>query len=147
MSDSTPIQEQSQDTSNLISSLLSNPESLSKINEIIKKHTSSANRDNSPLVNDYNDISSEDTENIGKNGVNNDNNSPTSQNQTSQESNQNPLGIFSFLSSKKLESLTFKDEQITLLLAIRPYLSEHRKELIDSFINFNKITKIFKNLS
>ena len=147
MSDSTPIQEQSSDPSNLISTLLSSPESLSKINEIIEKHTSSINRDDSPLSSDHSDISSKSADNINKNDINSDNSSTTSQNQASQESNQNPLGIFSFLSSKKFESLAFKDEQITLLLAIRPYLSEHRKELIDTFIKMNRLGSIFKNLT
>lgn len=147
MSESSSVKEPSSDLSTLLSSLLSSPDALSKISEIIDRHTNSQNGDIPPQDNDL--------------SVDNDNNiqiadsntsiskdiSPTSQNQEKESPSENPLGFLSLLSSEKLGSLSLKKEQINLLLAVRPYLSEHRRELIDGFIKFSKIAGIFKNLS
>ena len=147
MSESSSVKEPSSDLSTLLSSLLSSPDALSKISEIIDRHTNSQNRDIPPQDNDL--------------SVDNDNNiqiadsntsiskdiSPTSQNQEKESPSENPLGFLSLLSSEKLGSLSLKKEQINLLLAVRPYLSEHRRELIDGFIKFSKIAGIFKNFS
>lgn len=144
MSDSSSTSPQFQDVSELMHSLLSNPDSLSKISKIIENYTSSASGDNSPPADNL-DVQKETTNNTFKESKElSSNSSPTFQNSTKPE---NPFGMLSFLSSEKLQSLAFKDEQIALLLAIRPYLSEHRKELIDSFISFSKITKLLKNIS
>lgn len=147
MSESSSVQEPSTDLATLLSSLLSSPDSLSKISEIIDKRTNLENRDNSP----QNNIFSTNDDDITK-AVENSTDvlkdiSPTPQNEEKENQSENPLGFLSFLSSERLSSLSLKQEQINLLLAVRPYLSEHRRELIDGFIKFSKIAGIFKNLS
>ena len=137
----------STDISGLISHLISSPDSISKISKIIEEHTSKENRDISPPSNNFDQESADDSNYLSHSSDNKEVDSPTFSNSGSFVDKPNPLGIFSFLSSKKLDSLTLKDEQATLLLAIRPYLSEHRQELIDSFINLSKIAKIFTKLS
>ena len=145
MSSDAIDQSPNQDVSSLLSTLLSSPESLSKIGDIIAKHTKEENRDFSPpnqqnpqttsnISNIFDEIShkSEDT-------------STTSQNEIKEHTPENPLDFLSFLPSEKLSFLAIKDEQIALLLAIRPYLSEHRREVIDAFLKISKIAKIFSS--
>ena len=147
MSESSQNSTDFSDTAKVLSSLLSNPDLLSKIGDVIQKHTNTEIRDTPPQSDDFNvDIKNNvDISNI--NTSNSDYNSPTLENEEKENSNENPLNFLSILSSEKLNFLSFKQEQISLLLAIRPYLSDHRKDLIDGFIKINKIADIFKNLS
>ena len=39
-----------------------------------------------------------------------------------------------------------KDRRIALLLALRPYLSPHRREIVDYLVKMNKLGEIFKSL-
>ena len=137
----------SQDVATLLTTMISNPDLLSKIGEIISKHTNPENRDEAPQKSDF----SENIEDSRK--ENNDylseskDYSTTTQNTGIPFGSENPLGFLSFFASEKLGSLAFKDEQIALLLAMRPYLSDHRRELIDGFVKLHKIAGIFKNIS
>jgi hypothetical protein len=137
----------STDLSSLLGSLISNPEALSKIGEIISNATSTQEGDNPPhsikIESNLEDSSSqiEETSTINK-GV-----SPTFQNSNSNDILLKLPKILSKLSSEKGENSIATKQQIALLLAIRPYLSEHRKELIDTFIKMNRLGAIFKNLT
>ena len=146
MSSDTIDHSPNQDASSLLSALLSSPESLSKIGEIIAERTKDKNRDFSPpnqqlspnasnISNNTNDISN-DLKNV----------STTKENTNEDTAPENSLNFLSFLSSEKLNFPTIKDEQIALLSAIRPYLSEHRREVIDAFIKISKIAKIFSSI-
>ena len=144
MSESTS---QSPDVATLLASMMSSPESLSKIGEIISKHTNREEWDSAPQV------MGESTTSVGNDGEFNrssttfEDNRPTDQNSKNESQGDNPLNFLSFFASEKFTSLALKDEQIALLLAMRPYLSKHRRELIDGFIKLQKIAGIFKNLS
>ena len=146
MSSDAIDQSPNQDVSSLLSTLLSSPESLSKIVDIIAKHTKEENRDFSPP----NQQNSQTTSNISnifdEIPHKSEDASTTSQNEIKEHTPENPLDFLSFLSSEKLSFLAIKDEQIALLLAIRPYLSEHRREVIDAFIKISKIAKIFSSI-
>lgn len=39
-----------------------------------------------------------------------------------------------------------KDRRITLLLALRPYLSPHRRDIVDYLVKMNKLGELFKSL-
>lgn len=145
MSSDTIDQSPNQDVSSLLSTLLSSPESLSKIGDIIAKHTKEENRDFSP-PNQQNPQNTSNISNIFDEIPHiSEDASTTSQNEIKEHTPDNPLDFLSFLSSEKLNFLAIKDEQIALLLAIRPYLSEHRREVIDAFLKIRKIAKIFSS--
>ena len=139
MSETTPNANNSPDISTLLSSLLSNPETLSKINGILSKYTSSENRDNSPLTPQNNKSSEEIIATIGNNNINSSNEPPTEQ---VLKSNEIPFDFTKIASlfGEGIDPQKYQNkEQIALLLAIRPYLSPRRRELIDAFIKFNRI--------
>ena len=146
MSSDTIDHSPNQDASSLLSALLSSPESLSKIGEIIAERTKDENRDFSPP----NQQLSPNASNISNNTneIPNDlkNAFTTKENTNEDNAPENSLNFLSFLSSEKLNFPTIKDEQIALLSAIRPYLSEHRREVIDAFIKISKIAKIFSSI-
>ena len=135
------------DVSGLLSSLLSNPEAFSKMSNIISNLTSSVNSTNPPQSNDNNGVNAELADNIENNTTNSKEHSPTFQNQDVTNILPKIPEILSKISSVKAEDSVATKQQIALLLAIKPYLSEHRKELIDTFIKMNKFGAIFKNLT
>ena len=147
MSDTSQSPSSSPDITDILSSLFSNPDSLSKIGDIISKHTSSESRDNPPQEDVFFNKIPNDTlnNNIDISSLNTE--FPTNQNNTQQAFKENPLDFLSLFSSEKFRGLAIKDEQIALLCAIRPYLSDHRREMIDGFIKLGKIAKIFQNIS
>ena len=135
------------DVSGLLKSLLSNPEAFSKMSNIISNLASSANSTNPPQSNDNNGVNEELADNIENNTTNSKEYSPTFQNQDVTNILPKIPEILSKISSVKAEDSIATKQQIALLLAIKPYLSEHRKELIDTFIKMNKFGAIFKNLT
>ena len=145
MSSDTIDQSPNQDVSSLLSTLLSSPESLSKIGDIIAEHTKEENRDFSPPNQQNFQTASNISNNFDEIPHKSEDASTTSQNEIKEHTPENPLDFLSFLSSEKLSFLAIKDEQIALLLAIRPYLSEHRREVIDAFLKISKIAKIFSS--
>ena len=135
------------DVSGLLKSLLSNPEAFSKMSNILSNLTSSTNSINPPQINDNNGVNEELADNIENNTTNSKEYSPTFQNQDVTNILPKIPEILSKISSTKAEDSIATKQQIALLLAIKPYLSEHRKELIDTFIKMNKFGAIFKNLT
>ena len=135
------------DVSGLLGSLLSNPEAFSKMSNIISNLASSANSTNPPQSNDNNGVNEELADNIENNTTNSKEYSPTFQNQDVTDILPKIPEILSKISSVKAEDSIATKQQIALLLAIKPYLSEHRKEIIDTFIKMNKFGAIFKNLT
>lgn len=135
------------DVSGLLGSLLSNPEAFSKMSNILSNLTSSTNSINPPQSNDNNGVNEELADNIENNTTNSKEYSPTFQNQDVTNILPKIPEILSKISSAKAEDSVATKQQIALLLAIKPYLSEHRKELIDTFIKMNKFGAIFKNLT
>lgn len=135
------------DVSSLIGTLISNPDSLSKMSEILAKATSSMQSGESPPSEEIS-ANSEADKTINDNFTQNSENSPpTFQNSDAGEIISKLPHILSKLSSVKAEDSIATKQQIALLLAIRPYLSDHRKELIDTFIKMNHLGAIFKNLA
>ena len=125
--------------SDILSTLLSSPESISKISEVISKYTSSQNDSNSPPEAQNSEELEESIDNTEQKRSDSYDDAPTEQVFKS--------GNFAFDFSK-LASLfgsgtdgqkSQNKEQIALLLAIRPYLSPRRKELIDSFVKFSRL--------
>lgn len=135
------------DASTLISNLLSNPDAISKIGNIISKLSESSNDTYSPPK-DENTI---DDNNTSRQNESNNSNieefPPTLQNLDMSRVLSKLPAIISNFSSEKGENFFANKQQIALLLAIRPYLSKHRQELIDTFIKMNRLGAIFKNLT
>lgn len=147
MSEATEKETQSTDLSALIGNLLSNPEALSKMSNIIANIKKSENGDNPPPNSNNININDGSSLKINENEDNVDNVSTTFQNsEISGELSKLPE-ILSKLSSSNFENSIADKQQIALLLAIRPYLSEHRKELIDTFIKMNHLGSIIKKLT
>lgn len=137
----------STDISSLFSGLLSNPEALSKISNIISKIGANENGDNSPPNPDVSTNSQDFSENSDPEVPPTEDSSPTFQNFDISTILSKAPDILSKLSNIKTENSIADKHQIALLLAIRPYLSERRKELIDTFIKMNKFSSIFMSLS
>ena len=135
------------DVSTLITNLLSNPETISKIGNIISNIGEATNEESSPLQ--YKNINNDDafSTHQDRNTPNVNNLSPTSKNIDTSAILSKIPEILSNFSSEKPENSLANKQQIALLLAIRPYLSEHRQELIDTFIKMNRLGAIFKNLT
>ena len=147
MTESIGEAQASNDLSSLLGSLILNPEALSKIGEIISNATSVQNEDNSPHSPQKENNSEETPPQIDNSTTNIKAIPPTFQNPNSNDILLKLPKILSKLSSEKGENSIATKQQIALLLAIRPYLSEHRKELIDTFIKMNRLGAIFKNLT
>ena len=131
-----------------LSSLLSSPETLSKMSEIIERH-SLVNSGGHPPQSEAKDESFFNNSDI-INGESKDfeDSSPTVQNEDLEKKTSSPLNFLSVFSSMGLDKIGAKnDERTALLLAIRPFLSERRREMIDSFISIGKIASVFKNIS
>ena len=138
---------QSFDLSSLIGTLFSNPEALSKIGNIISKIGESENNTNSPQITDYSANNANNNENQSNYSDKSNAPSPTSENIEHNNIVSKLPDILSKITSSTAENSVENKQQIALLLAIRPYLSEHRKELIDTFIKMNRLGSIFKNLT
>jgi hypothetical protein len=136
----------SKDLASIVSGLISNPNIISKINNILDNIDTASNSNNSPPSNNISS-NEEESENDNSNiHVNPNDNSPTFQNLDMGNFISKIPDIFSKLSSASNENSIATKQQINLLLAVRPYLSERRKELIDSFIKINKFSSIFMSL-
>lgn len=131
----------------LFGSLISNPSAIAKIGEIIEKAAGSQSGDNSPPNSNNLSDTQGNTSNKENISASIDSHIPTFQNSESNNILSKLPSIISKLSSSKDEFSIATKEQIALLLAIRPYLSERRKELIDTFIKMNRLSNIFKNLT
>ena len=130
----------------VVSNLISSPETMSKIKNILENIEPSKDSNNPPP---YTNTSSDIEDNSDKsqnNIVDSSDYSPTFQNIDIGNFIAKMPDILSNLSSLKPENSIANKQQINLLLAVRPYLSERRKELIDSFIKINKFSSIFMSL-
>ena len=131
----------------LLSALLSNPDTMSKIGSIISKFTDSANRDNSPPNQENLNIHENSKENEHQFLQNDSNNPPHINTAPNLDIVSKLPDLISLLSSQNSQISQQTKQQNTLLLASRPYLSEHRQQLIDSFIKFSRLGEILKKLS
>ena len=135
------------DLQTLISGLISNPEALSKISNIISQIEV---KENSPLSPTNDEILSNNQENSNhfqEENTESSISSPTFTNFDISNFISKMPNIVSKLSSASSENSIINKQQIALLLAVRPYLSERRKELIDTFIKMNKLGAIFMNFT
>ena len=139
MSEASTNSSSTQNVSTIISGLLSNPESLSKISEIISKYTSSENGSNSPLDAQNMEDSEEEINDIDKNHSDSHSDNPTEQVFKNGDFPFDFTKIVSLFGSGIDGQKPQNKEQIALLLASRPYLSPRRKELIDSFVKFSRL--------
>ncbi len=147
MSEITPNSALSPDVATLFSTLLSNLETLSKISGILSKYKSEEIENNSP-PDVQNDKETEETvAEVDTNDADLPKESPTEQ---VFKNNENAFDFSKIASlfgggidSKKSQN----KEQIALLLAIKPYLSPRRNELIDSFIKITNFSEILKNIN
>lgn len=127
----------------LLLSLFSDPSALSKIEGVLAKHgisSDQADRRNSPL----NDETNEKAANFDINAGEERGAPPTFKKDDIGELSGALPGILSLLP----KNLPCADpRQTALLLAIKPYLSQKRAELIDGFLKFERIGSLIKNLS
>ena len=147
MSESSHENNNLKDLSTLFSSLVSNPEIMSTMGNIISNLSANQNDVTPPLNDNFQGNNENSNENNENNIVNNEENSPTFQNLDPSDILSKIPNILSNFSSTKAEDSIATKQQIALLLAIRPYISERRKELIDTFIKMSKLGAIFKNLT
>lgn len=135
------------DFSALISNLISNPETLSKIGDIVSKIGVGESSSTPPLSNSNTVNSSSISTTISNISEYNENTPPTFQKEDNENFATKLPEILNKITESNQENSTENKQQIALLLAIRPYLSDHRKELIDTFIKMNRLGSIFKNLT
>ena len=147
MSESGIIEGHSQDISGALFSFLSNPDAIGKLSGILSKYTNASDNTNSPQGEDFskeNDTSdTQSDENIAVSSTS----SPTNKNSSNLNLGLDFSKIASILGGNSPEKAQKNKEQIALLLAIRPYLSPRRQELIDSFIKINHIGEILNKIS
>ena len=147
MSESGTIEGHSQDVSGAFFSFLSNPDAIEKMSEILSKYTSTSESNNSPQSEDFTkEDGASDTQN-GENGAISSASSPTNKNSGNSNSSFDFSKIASIFGANSPEKAQKNKEQIALLLAIRPYLSPRRQELIDSFIKINHIGEILNKIN
>ena len=144
MSENAQENSTSQNAINVLSSILSSPNSISKMRDIISKYTNDENRDSSPQENELSSTFSKSTSETEDLNNNISDKSPTEENkESSDSSHSSPLdimSIFQYMSNGKNDN---NDKHTALLLAVRPYLSKRRQELLDTLISIGKIGKIF----
>lgn len=131
----------------MLSALLSNPDTMSKIGNIISKFTDSNNGVNSPQSQDNTNISDNTEEKEREFSQNSSDSSPLTNVAPNLDIASHLPDLISLLSGQNSQVSQQTKQQNALLLAIRPYLSEHRQQLIDSFIKFSRFGEIFKKLS
>ncbi|MBO5715901.1 MAG: hypothetical protein J6S23_05865 [Clostridia bacterium] len=147
MSESTEKTSETANPTQLISALLSNPETLSKLSGILSKFTTGENITNSPPQNTLE--ANVDNKGADNNEIINANSdiSPTEPISSNSNSNIDFSKIAPIFSMLNAPSKAKNNRQIALLLAIKPYLSPRRKELIDSFIKITNFSEILKNIN
>ena len=131
----------------LLSALLSNPDSLSKLSAILSKFTSEENGTVSPPKSNLDKIMDNAQDNHDQNIDDIENISPTEPTKSTIDSSMDFSKIITILSTISHPQKPQNNRQIALLLAIKPYLSARRKDLIDSFIQITNFSEIFKNFS
>ncbi len=135
------------DLATILGGLMSNPELTSKMGEILSGLSSAKKDDNSPPSDENSSNNTTDKEETMDVSQKDDISFPTFHNSDMGNILAKLPQIISNLSGEKDENSLASKQQIALLLAIRPYLSQHRQELIDTFIKMNRFGAIFKNLS
>ena len=130
-----------------LSELLSNPEIIGKLTSVISQLSASGNfhippldTDNKPTSNDTPTTS----DHISENTSDNISTSDTSDISSILSKIPNILSLFS---DNKQSSSILDSNQKALLNALRPYLSEKRRELIDLFIKMDRFGSIFKTIA
>ena len=97
MSENTQENSSSQSAANVLSSILSNPDAIAKMRDIIDKHTNKENRDTSPQNNDYSSVNSSETSAFENLDGNSSNQFPTEQNEENNDfASSSPLDICQF---------------------------------------------------
>lgn len=131
----------------LLSSLLSDTETLSRLTSVLGMLGNLGIGSSSPQGGENAaEIGVEQSQNA-ENTVEDDASSPTLKIEDGLGISQKLPDILSLLSSQKPRESAVDDRRIALLLAIKPYLSPRRGELIDSFIQLNRLGGILRSLS
>ena len=147
MSENTQENSSSTSAVNVLSSILSNPDAIAKMRDIIDKHTNKENRDISPQSNDYSSVNSSETSAFENLDGNSNNQFPTEQNEENNDfASSSPLDIMSIFKHMNNGNDGKNNRHTALLLAIRPYLSKRRQELLDTLVDIGKIGKIFMEI-
>ena len=131
----------------IISAILSNPETVSKLSGILSKFASNENSISPPLEDNFLSNNATSTVSNDENFTTSSTNSPTEEQSSNSISGIDFSKIASIFSMLKAPPNAKNNRQIALLLAIKPYLSSRRKELIDSFIQITNFSEIFKNFT
>ena len=147
MSESIEETKNNTDLATILGGLMSNPELTSKMGEILSGLSSAKKDDNSPPSDENSSNNTTDKEETMDVSQKDDISFPTFHNSDMGNILAKLPQIISNLSGEKDENSLASKQQIALLLAIRPYLSQRRQELIDTFIKMNRFGAIFKNLS
>lgn len=129
-----------------ISALFSSPDSLSKISEILSKHgilENNENRDSTPPSDNFNNIK-ENTDSVFENS---EHSSPTSSNFEASDIFEKLPHILTLFSSVGGENSMFNKQQNDLLRAIRPFLSERRREVLDGMMKFERVGAMLNKLT
>ena len=129
-----------------IYSLFSSPDSLSKISEILSKHgilENSEIRDSTPQNDNFNNAK----ENIGTIFESSEHSSPTSSKFEASDIFEKLPQILTLFSSVGGENSMFNKQQNDLLRAIRPFLSERRREVLDGMMKFERVGAMLSKLT
>lgn len=135
------------DLSAMLLNMLNSPDAMAKISSVLSvlSNPSIANAPPPSEENTANTDSTPDTnsQNLKENSTP----SPTFSNSELGDISQKLPELLSLLSAQKSRQNTASTQQISLLLAIKPYLSPRRRELIESFIQINRLGDVLKALS
>lgn len=104
------------------------------------------------LMNKFSDILKEKNidlnsvlENFNSNSTNSSNNSPNSEKKTENSSTTNDFDISTILKMKKVfENTNNSNNDSNLLLALKPYLRDSRKEKVDQYAKILSLAKAFQ---
>ncbi|MGM9631577.1 MAG: hypothetical protein ACI3XL_00590 [Eubacteriales bacterium] len=147
MEEITDEKRSADDSLGVLTTLLSNPDILSKMGDIIAKHTGEENAENRAdgVPNTENSAISTDNSDGNKES------SPTYANAPNDALTSLLPGLLGALGKQGAPHgsghKSSNKEQTALLLAIRPYLSDHRREIVDTFIKMSKLMELLKNFT
>lgn len=126
-----------------ISKMLNNKDVSDNLKSMLNNFTSNSNNNENP--NKQNDIQDNSTDNS------NDNNNNNQNNETNESSdNSNPFSNIDFETIMKMKNIFDKvntkknDPRANLLLSLKPYLKESRKDKVDKYIQFLNMSQIIE---
>ena len=130
-----------------LSTLLSNPEIMEKLSAVLSSLGAGGTVAPPPPQDNNNIKNTTNTATFEENSANSSDSTPTSNASDISALMSKIPSVLSLLSENKEGGTMLDHNQKALLSALRPYLSEKRRELIDLFIKMDRFGSIFKTIA